>query len=83
MCLRVQNGKVAGTHTLLITQCREVLHFHQIVCVICDAIGSLDWSLLPEFFKDVSFHVSFRVKFGNMRCCNFSINNSQNSCLVT
>ena len=37
----------------------------------------------PNFFKDVSFHVSFHVKFGNMRCCDFSINNPQNSCLVT
>ena len=23
----------------------------------------------PDFFKDVSFHVSFHVKFGNMGCC--------------
>ena len=36
----------------------------------------------PDFFKDVSFHVSFHVKFGNLRCCDFSINNPQNSCLV-
>ena len=27
-----------------------------------------------NFFKDVSFYVSFHVKFGNMRCCDFSIN---------
>ena len=39
--------------------------------------------LSPDFFKDVSFHVSFHVKFGNMRCCYFSINNPQNSCLIT
>ena len=37
----------------------------------------------PDFFKDVSFHVSFHVNFGNMRCCDFGINNPQNSCLVT
>ena len=37
----------------------------------------------PDFFKGVSFHVLFHVKFGNMRCCDFSINNPQNSCLVT
>ena len=37
----------------------------------------------PNFFKDVSFHVSFHVKFGNMGCCDFSIDNSQNTCLVT
>ena len=46
----------------------------------------------PDFFKAVSFHVvywplecnhQFHVKFGNMRCCDFSINNPQNSCLVT
>ena len=37
----------------------------------------------PDFFKDVSFNVSFHIKFGNMRCCDFSINNPQNSCLVT
>ena len=40
-------------------------------------------SLSPDFFKDVSFHVSFHVKFGNMGCCDFSINNPQNRCLVT
>ena len=39
--------------------------------------------LSTDFFKDVSFHVSFHVKFGNMRCCDFSINNPQNTCLVT
>ena len=32
----------------------------------------------PDFLKDVSFH----VKFGNVGYCDFSINNSQNSCLV-
>ena len=37
----------------------------------------------PDFFKDVSFHVSFHVKFGYMRFCDFSINNPQNTCLVT
>ena len=37
----------------------------------------------PDFFKDVSFHVSSHVKFGNMGCFDFSINNPQNSCLVT
>ena len=37
----------------------------------------------PDFFKDVSYHVSFRVKFDNMRCCAFSINNPYNSCVVT
>ena len=37
----------------------------------------------PDFFKAVSFHVSFHVKFRNMRCCDYSINNPQNSCLVT
>ena len=37
----------------------------------------------PDFFKDVLFHVSFHVKFGNMGCCNFSIANPQNTCLVT
>ena len=37
----------------------------------------------PDFFKDVSFHVSFHVKFGYMGCCDFSINNPQNTCLVT
>ena len=30
----------------------------------------------PDFFKDVSFHVSFHVKFGYMGCCDFSINNT-------
>ena len=29
----------------------------------------------PNFFKAVSFHVSLYVKFGNIRCCDFSINN--------
>ena len=29
------------------------------------------------------FHASFHVKFGYMRCCDFSINNPQNTCLVT
>ena len=36
-----------------------------------------------DFFKDVSFHVSFHDKFGYMVCCDFSINNPQNTCLVT
>ena len=31
----------------------------------------------------MSFHVSFHVKFGNMRCCHFSINNPQTSSLNT
>ena len=30
---------------------------------------------IPNFFTDVSFHVSFHVKFGNMGCYDFSINN--------
>ena len=34
-------------------------------------------SYSPNFFKDVSFHVSFHVKFGNMGCFDFSINNPQ------
>ena len=34
------------------------------------------------FFKDVSFHVSSHVKFGYMGCCDFSINNPENTCLV-
>ena len=38
---------------------------------------------IPNFFTDVSFHVSFHVKFGNMGCCDISINNPQNSGLVT
>ena len=29
----------------------------------------------PNFFKDVSFHVSFHVKFGYVVCCDFSIDN--------
>ena len=33
----------------------------------------------PDFFKDVSFH----VKFDYMGCCDFSINNPENTCLVT
>ena len=37
----------------------------------------------PDFFEDVSFHVSFHVKFGYMGCCDFSINNPQNTCMVT
>ena len=37
----------------------------------------------PNFLKDVSFHVSFHAKFGYMGCCDFSINNPQNTCLVT
>ena len=37
----------------------------------------------PIFFEDVSFHVSFYVKFGIMRCRDSSINNPKNSCLVT
>ena len=37
----------------------------------------------PDFFKDVSFHVSFHFKFGNMGCCDFSNNNPRNTCLVT
>ena len=36
-----------------------------------------------HLIKVVSFHVSFHVKFGNMGCCDFSINNPQNSYLVT
>ena len=36
-----------------------------------------------HFFKDVSFHVSFHVKSGYMGCFDFSINNLQNTCLVT
>ena len=39
------------------------------------------WS--TDFLKDVSFHVSFHVKFSYMGCCDFSINNPQNTCLVT
>ena len=34
---------------------------------------------LTRFFS----HVSFHAKFGNMRCCDFSVNNPKNSCLVT
>ena len=34
------------------------------------------------FFKDISFHVSFHVKFGYVGHCDFSINNPQNTCLV-
>ena len=40
-------------------------------------------TLSPTFLKDLSFHVSFHVIFGYMRCCDFSINNLQNTCLVT
>ena len=36
----------------------------------------------PVFLKDVSFHVSFNVKFGYMGSCDFSITNPQNTCLV-
>ena len=36
-----------------------------------------------QFFKHISFHVSFYVKFGNTGCCDSSINNPPNSCLVT
>ena len=32
----------------------------------------------PTFFKDVPFY----VKFGYMGCCDFSISNPQNTCLV-
>ena len=46
-------------------------------------IGKLATIQSPNFFKGVSFHVSFHVKFGNMRCCDFNINNPQNSCLDT
>jgi hypothetical protein len=35
-----------------------------------------------SFLLDVSFHVSFHVKFGYMGWCDFNINNSQNTCLV-
>ena len=35
----------------------------------------------PDFFKDVSIHVLFHVKFGCMGCCDFSTNNPQNTCL--
>ena len=42
-----------------------------------------------NFLKDVSFHVSFHflfhvlfhVKFGYIGCCDFSINDPQNTCL--
>ena len=37
----------------------------------------------PDSSKDVSFHVLFHVKFGHTGCCDFSINISQNPCLVT
>ena len=30
-----------------------------------------------NFSKDVSFNVSFHVKFGYMECCDFGINNPQ------
>ena len=35
---------------------------------------------LPDFLKDVSFHVSLHVKFDYEGCCDFIINNT---CLVT
>ena len=34
----------------------------------------------PIFWK--MYHVLLHVKFGNMRCCDFSNNNPQNLCLV-
>ena len=37
------------------------------------------WS--NDFFK--FFHISFYVKFRYMRCCDFRINDPQNTCLVT
>ena len=46
----------------------------------CISIGP---KLSPDFFIDVSFHVSFYIKFGYMGCCDFSSNNLQNTCLVT
>ena len=35
----------------------------------------------PDLLKDVSFDVSFHAKFGYMGCCDFSIDNLQNTCL--
>ena len=51
----------------------------------CEVRYRLDISmkLTPNFFKDVSFHFSFHVKFRYMGCCDFSINNPQNTCFVT
>ena len=46
-------------------------------------IGNLATIQSSDFFKDVSFHVSFHVKFCYSGCCDFSINNPQNTCLVT
>ena len=46
-------------------------------------IGGDGFNHSPGFFKEVSFHVPFHVKFGNLRCYDFSANNPQNSCLVT
>ena len=51
------------------------------------AAGLFDFNITliytPNFFKDESFNISFHVKFGYMGCCDFSINNPQNTSLVT
>ena len=59
------------------TVCTQQIIFHWIIQSIYQVS-----KLSPDFFKDVSFHVSFHVKFGYMGCCDFSINNPQNTCLV-
>ena len=47
------------------------------------SISKHNAGLSTDLLEDVSFHVSFHVKFGYMGCCDFSINNPQNTCLVT
>ena len=64
--------KVLGAH-------RTCAPWYIILLPLCDKIKK---PATPDFFKDLSFHVSFHVKFGIMRCCDFSINNPQNSCFV-
>ena len=72
--------------------CQKINHFSMMLDIqqwvqIIFHVAMLFFSTLvwwsPEFFKDVSFHVSCYVKFGHMGCCDFGINNPQNLCLVT
>ena len=84
-----------GKPTVLLSVMPVILVCHKNMWHVCKLVAHLffffEWQncisigpkLSPDFFIDVSFHVSFYIKFGYMGCCDFSSNNPQNTCLVT
>ena len=50
---------------------------NNLMCKIDVCLRREEQRQLPDFLKDISFHVSFHVKFGYMGCCDFSINSPQ------